>query len=87
MSEPKLMALLRVSPEAIRDLFQLPPGTEVLRVETRPEYRGSVDIVIAGAGWPTDEGGPIRTATGVVQREFLTDGCELIQRIEWGFPV
>lgn len=85
MSEPKLMALLQLSPKAFRELFQLPPGTEVVRIETRPGYRGRVDVIIEGAGWLTDEWAPLRSATAIVTHTFLEDRRELAPVIKWSW--
>jgi hypothetical protein len=49
----KKMALLRLGPIALRELFQLPAGAEVVRVEADHGYRGGVRVVIEGAGWDT----------------------------------
>ena len=86
MSESKLMARLRLSPAGLREMLHLPPGADPVRVEVVLGARGTIDIVVEGAGWPTAEGGMIQRASAIVTRAFLEDGRELAPAIKWNFP-
>lgn len=80
------LAILQISPELLRELFQLPDGAEVLDLRVPIDYRGLLDVKIAGAGWPTLEGQAIRRTTGTVTREFSAEGVEVRRSINWGLP-
>jgi hypothetical protein len=84
----KKMAILTLTPEALREFLELPEGAEVVRVELEYGYRGVLKLVIEGAGWDTPEGGPIRPSlTAIVTRHFAEDGAQLSRSINWGLPV
>ena len=83
----KKMALLRVTPEALRDLLQLPLEVEVIRVEMAPGYRGLLHVVIEGAGWDTPEGGVIMPApVGIATQNSDAAGNITNRVIDWGLP-
>jgi hypothetical protein len=83
----KKMAILRLDPPALRGLFQLPDGVEVLRVETVPGYRGAVRMVIEGAGWDTMEGNPIMPADpAIVTVTRDEEGKITRSTIDWRLP-
>lgn len=42
----KKMALLRITPELLRDMLSLPDGVEVVRVELAPGQRGVLHLMI-----------------------------------------
>lgn len=90
MSEPKKMAILRVDPDVLRDILQLPQDVEVVDVLSEIHSRGKVYIKIEGAGWPVKLGGPIEEApTGVITQTTVKAEDGTMHKyftIDWGFP-
>lgn len=80
------LAILQISPELLRELFQLPDGAEVLDLRVPIDYRGLLEVKIAGAGWPTLEGQAIMRTVGTVTREFDAGGAEVRRSIDWRLP-
>lgn len=77
----KQMAILLVDPECLRELLQLPEGTEILDVRTAIDRRGVLEVKIEGAGWNTQEGASIRRTPGKITR-----GLADSRTIDWGMP-
>lgn len=73
-------AILRVSPEALRELFQLPSGAEVVDVQSNIADRGVLEVKVYGAGWEVPMAGVIPRTQGTVSKE----GERFV--IDWGFP-
>jgi hypothetical protein len=86
MNEKKRMARLRITVEALRELMQLPACAEIIRLEAPRDFRGIMEIVIEGAGWPTAPGEAINTASPSVSRTINAAGDELRPVVHWGFP-
>lgn len=86
VSGTKKMAVLRLTAEAFRELLQLPPEVEVLRVNVPYDMRGRLDIVIEGVGWDVPENGAICPTYGSVTRQVDGEGSVLRSTIDWGFP-
>lgn len=83
----KKMAILRLTPEAMRCLMQLPEGVEVVRVELEPGSRGVLQLMIEGAGWDTPEGNAVMPARpAIVTQHFDKDGALASSTIDWGIP-
>lgn len=86
----KRMAILTVTPEALRQLLQLPNGVELVRVEMAQGQRGALRLMIEGAGWPTPEGGyvqPAQIATVHTSYHFAEDGQNIrLDKIDWNLP-
>ena len=73
----KKMAILRITPEVLRNILQLPDNCEVVRVDTAFDCRGVIEVVLEGVGWDTAEGMAILRCDHAV----MTDG-----KIDWRFP-
>lgn len=87
MAPTKKMALLRVTPEALRTLLQLPDATEIVRVELADGHRGVMHLMIEGAGWETEEGSPVMPADSAIITETVDAAGALVSRlVDWGFP-
>ena len=56
------MAILRVTPEALRELLYLPDGAILDDVDVPFNAPGTLLLKVSGAGWDTPEGGAIVTA-------------------------
>jgi hypothetical protein len=80
------LAILQVSPDMLRELFQLPEGAEILDLRIPLDYRGLLEVKICGAGWETLEGQPIQRVVGTVTRHFDDYGNEVQKSIDWGLP-
>lgn len=79
------LAILRVQPETLADLLQLPKGAFIEGICTE-DHLGVVQLRIRGAGWPVSQGGLIPTAeTAVVQtREAKPE--DMIYAVDWKLP-
>lgn len=87
MSEIKKMASLRLGPAALRELFQLPEGVEVVRIESDFGYRGGLRLVIEGAGWATAEGAPIQPAEPAIVTVTRDEAGQIARStIDWRLP-
>lgn len=86
MLEGKKLAILEIAPNLLCDLFQLPPGAEIVDLRVPIDRRGVLELKIDGAGWLTYEGSMIMRTTGTITREFDGNGKETSRRIDWGFP-
>lgn len=83
----KKMAILRMTPEALRNALQLPDGCEVVRVELEAGMRGVLRLMLEGAGWDTPEGGPVELAPHAIVTETRGPDGELLTRtIDWRLP-
>jgi hypothetical protein len=76
-------AILLVTPEALRTLLQLPPGTYVDSVNVPHNEPGRFEVRIRGAGWLTPLGGIIPYTTGRISMQH-TD--QPVPVINWGLP-
>ena len=80
------MAVLRLSPQALRDILQLPDCCEVVRVETVQGVRGLVHVVVEGAGEDVEEGYPLPPAqTGIISIDRNDAGGITRLTVDWGF--
>lgn len=75
------MAILTISPEVLRTLFQLPNGVVVESMEADFLYNGNMKLKISGAGWETPEGCCIIAAPAATITE--QDGSRMI---DWHLP-
>lgn len=74
------VAILRVSPEALRELLHLPSSAEVVDVRSDVAVRGVLEVKVYGAGWEVPMGAAIPRTEGTVSK----DGERVV--IDWGFP-
>ncbi|MFA6204401.1 MAG: hypothetical protein WC710_14580 [Gallionella sp.] len=81
-----LMVILQITPEILRELFQLPEGAEILDLHIPMSYRGLLEVRVMGAGWPTMEGYSIMRTGGTVQKEYDADGKVVSRIVDWGLP-
>ena len=83
----KKMAILTVTPEALRAMLQLPDGVELVRVEMSQGQRGVLKLMIEGAGWDTPEGGYVQfTETAIITERRGPEGELLKRTINWNLP-
>lgn len=83
----KKMAILRLTPEALIALLQLPPEAEVVRVELSTGQRGVLHLMIEGAGWNTPDGGMVQPAlTPIVTEARDAQGALVRWAVDWGLP-
>ena len=85
----KKMAILTLTPEVFRALLQLPPEVEVVRVELAPNQRGTLHVMIEGAGWTTVEGAHVmaaNTAIVTTTRHVTAEGYVDTEVIDWRLP-
>lgn len=62
----KKMAIITITPEAIRELLFLPEGATLISLETPFDTPGILRLKIEGAGWDTPEGASIQYASDAV---------------------
>lgn len=83
----KKMAILRLTPQAFRDLMQLPETVEVVRVELESGTRGNLHLMIEGAGWDTHEGAMVIPAqAAIITSHKDQNGTSIDRIIDWGLP-
>jgi hypothetical protein len=83
----KKMAILTVTPEALRALLQLPDGVELVRVEMSQGQRGVLKLMIEGAGWDTPEAGHVQfTNDALITDTFDGEGALVRRSIDWRLP-
>jgi hypothetical protein len=80
------MAILEISPEILREVFQLPEGAEILDLRVPIDYRGMLEVKIIGAGWEIPRGAAIVRTRGTIIQEFDATGAETRKVIDWGMP-
>jgi hypothetical protein len=76
-------AILELSLGILRDLLHLPDGAEIISVYAPIDQRGTIEVRIEGAGWPTDWGAVIQRTKGIVHQRPDGDG---IATIDWQMP-
>lgn len=81
-ASPAPMALVKMSPQFLAQLLQLPAGAEIDAVDVDLHRRGVLVLRIRGAGWPTMPGDVICEAKPVV----YTRAVEAGHVIDWRFP-
>lgn len=81
------LAILQITPELLRELFQLPDGAEILDLRVPIDYRGLLEVKIMGAGWQTLEGQGIMRTVGTVKQEYDAEGGVVNRSIDWGLPI
>jgi hypothetical protein len=59
MAQSKKAAIIRVTAECLREILQLPPEAEIVRIDL-DDTRGELRIVLHGAGWETAQGEKIK---------------------------
>jgi len=77
----KKMAILALTPEAVRQIMGLPDGVTLIELKVPFYQPGVVELKIEGAGWDTNEGAAIVQAPAATVMK-TDDG--LI--IDWGLP-
>jgi hypothetical protein len=82
----KKMAILTVTPEALRAMLQLPDGVELVRVEMSQGQRGTLKLMIEGAGWDTPEGGFVQPALSAIITDVHEEGALVRRSIDWQLP-
>ena len=81
----KKMCILKVAPEVLRDLLQLPPEATLIKVESPYCMLGVVHLVVEGIGWDTPEGGAILIAPSAVISDVRDENGTITSRtIDWG---
>ena len=79
---PKRMAILVATPEMIRELLFLPPGSTLIGLRVPFDKPGTMELKIEGAGWNTAEGCPIvRAPAGEATRDESG-----ILHVDWKLP-
>jgi hypothetical protein len=79
-------AILRIGPQALATLLQLPAGAEVTGVAHDVMKRGELLIRIQGAGWEVEPGCHIPQATGTITTTHDDTGAVVKTDIDWQFP-
>jgi hypothetical protein len=83
---PELGAILQVTPEVLCEVFQLPRGAYIDRVDNHSDHPGVLYLRIRGAGWPMTPGAFIPRATGQLTKAYGSDGKASGIVIDWGLP-
>lgn len=81
----RLTAILEFDTGALREFLQLPETAEIVDARMDFSNRGRLQLKIEGAGFPTQEGGPIQPTTCIVHMRHEADGSKYVERIEWPF--
>lgn len=80
----KKMAILQVTPEALRELLHLPDAAIVVEVRTNWDSRGVLEVKIEGAGWLTSEGSAVQKAEMVTIDTVTFYGGSI--PVNWNLP-
>ena len=76
-------AILRVTPEVLAELLQLPEGSYIDAVQAIHDRHGTLELRIRGAGWLVAPG-EIMQRTEATITMLHTIGPSPV--IDWGFP-
>lgn len=82
----ELAAILRVTPEALAALLQLPPGAYIDDVYALHDTPGVLELRVRGAGWPSRPGQLLERRGGMVTQHYADDGSVTKIVIDWGLP-
>lgn len=82
---PERMAMLRLTPEALAALLQLPEGSYIDAVEARADTPGMLHLRLRGAGFEVRPGELIPRAPAATVR-MLSDGENRWPVIDWHLP-
>jgi hypothetical protein len=83
--DPNRIAILKVDPEILAKLLQLPDGAFIEGICT-DDHLGRVQMRIRGAGWPVSRGGLIPTAEPGVVTTREAKPADMIHSIDWKLP-
>jgi hypothetical protein len=75
-------AILTLTPEAIREIIQIPEGSQLAGMYIPFDRPGVVHLKVEGAGWETPEGSPIQYAEGAT----ATRDENGVLSIDWKLP-
>jgi len=78
----KKMAILTLTPDALKDILQLPDDMTFIEVRIPFDRPGTMEIKVEGVGWNTVKGGHIQRANPVIVTK-LGDGT---LDVDWGIP-
>lgn len=83
--DPNRIAILKVAPEILGKLLQLPEGVFIEGICT-DDHLGQVQLRIRGAGWLVSQGGLIPTAAiaEIKMREAKPE--DMFHAIDWKLP-
>ena len=79
-------AILEISPEAFRQMLQLPKEATVIDVEPNLYRHGVLQIKVVGVGPDVPEGACIQRFSGTIYQARSADGDLLEPVIDWGLP-
>lgn len=79
-------AIVRVAPEVLSELFQLPEGAYIDAVLSRVDEIGAIEFRIRGAGWPVALGQIIRQTHPTLRKTVDAAGATTRVDVEWKFP-
>ena len=79
-------AIVRISPEFLTRLLQLPDGAYIDHVQMNPQMPGEITLRLRGAGWPVTPGCLIPHASPVWSQEVNAQGERLEPVVHWLFP-
>lgn len=82
---PERMAILRLTPEALAALLQLPQGSYIDAVAAHVEMPGMLHLRVRGAGYEVRPGEVIPRAPAATVR-MLSDGENRWPVIDWHLP-
>ena len=79
---PKRMAILRLTPEAIRDLLHLPDKATLIEMRIPFDAPGTMEVKVEGVGWEAPEGSVIAFAEAAI----VTRDENGVIDIDWRLP-
>ena len=79
-------AILEISPEAFRQMFQIPKAARVVDVESDLYRHGVLQIKVVGVGPDVPDGACIQRFCGTISQARSADGDLLEPVIDWGLP-
>ena len=79
-------AILEITPEALRQMLQLPKEATVIDVEPNLYRHGVLLIKVVGVGPKIPEGACIQRFYGTIHQARSADGDLLEPVIDWGLP-
>ena len=79
-------AILEISTEAFRKMFQIPKEARVVDVESDLYRHGVLLIKVVGVGPKIPEGACIQRFYGTIHQARSADGDLLEPVIDWGLP-
>lgn len=79
-------AILEITPEAFRQMLQLPKEATVIDVESNLYRHGVLQIKVVGVGPEVPDGACIQSFSGTICQARSADGDLLEPVIDWGLP-